>query len=49
VVSVKDKVIEIEKTDAFDGTPILDIKPFIPGDDTAEDAKVAEWLNRSGR
>lgn len=49
IVSVKDNVIEIEKTDAFDGTPILDIKPFIPGYDTAEDAKVAEWLKKSGR
>jgi len=49
IVSIKDNVIEIEKTDAFDGTPILDIKPFIPGYDTAEDAKVAQWLKKSGR
>ena len=38
-------MIEIEKTDAFDGTPVLDIKPFIPGYDTADDAngrRVAE-------
>lgn len=43
IVSIKDNVIEIEKTDAFDGTPILDIKPFIPGYDTTEDAKVPGW------
>jgi tRNA-Thr(GGU) m(6)t(6)A37 methyltransferase TsaA len=49
IVSIKDNVIEIEKTDAFDGTPVVDIKPFIPGYDTAEDAKVAEWLKKSGR
>lgn len=49
IVSIKGNVIEIEKTDAFDGTPILDIKPFIPGYDTAEDATVAEWLRKSGR
>ena len=47
VVAVKDNVIEIEKTDAFDGTPVLDIKPFIPGYDTVEDAKVPEWLERA--
>ena len=47
VVAVKDNVIEIEKTDAFDGTPVLDIKPFIPGYDTADDAKVPEWLKRA--
>ena len=47
VVAVRDNVIEIEKTDAFDGTPVLDIKPFIPGYDTADDAKVPEWLERA--
>ncbi|TWT76467.1 putative tRNA (adenine(37)-N6)-methyltransferase [Planctomycetes bacterium CA13] len=44
IVSIKANVIEIERTDAFDGTPILDIKPFIPGYDTAEEATVATWL-----
>ncbi len=48
IVSIKDNVIEIEKTDAFDGTPILDIKPFIPGD-AAEDARFPEWLKKRGR
>jgi len=44
VVAVKDNVVEIDKTDAFDGTPVLDIKPFLPGYDTAEDAKMPDWL-----
>ncbi|TWU44139.1 putative tRNA (adenine(37)-N6)-methyltransferase [Novipirellula aureliae] len=48
IVSIKDNVIEIEKTDAFDGTPILDIKPFVPGYDSVEDAKVAERLGKTG-
>jgi len=43
VVSVKDNAVEIDKTDAFDGTPVLDIKPFLPGYDTADDAKVPGW------
>jgi len=43
IVSIKDNTIEIESTDAFDGTPVLDIKPFLPGYDTAEDAKVPDW------
>jgi len=47
VVSVKDNVIEIEKTDAFDGTPVLDIKPFIPGYDSTPDAVVPDWLERA--
>lgn len=44
LVSVKDNVIEIEKTDAFDGTPVLDLKPFIPGYDSADDATQPDWL-----
>ena len=46
-VAVKGNVIEIEKTDAFDGTPVLDIKPFIPGYDSAPDAKMPDWLERA--
>lgn len=43
VLAVKDNVVEIDKTDAFDGTPVLDIKPFLPGYDTADEAKVPGW------
>jgi len=46
VVAVKENMIEIEKTDAFDGTPVLDIKPYLPGYDTTEDAKVPDWVGR---
>ncbi len=46
LVSVKGNVIEIENTDAFDGTPVLDIKPFIPGYDSTTEARVPEWLKR---
>ena len=49
VVAVKDNVVEIDKTDAFDGTPVLDIKPFLPGYDSVEDAKVPEWARSSER
>jgi tRNA-Thr(GGU) m(6)t(6)A37 methyltransferase TsaA len=47
VVAVKGNVVELEKIDAFDDTPVLDIKPFIPGYDTAEDAKMPEWLQKA--
>jgi len=45
IVSVKDNVVELERIDAFDGTPVLDIKPYIPGYDSAE-ATVPEWIKR---
>ena len=44
VVSVKENVVRIEKIDAFPGTPVLDIKPFIPGYDSMPDARVPEWV-----
>ncbi len=47
LVSVEDNVIEIEKTDAFDGTAVLDIKPYIPGYDSTPDATVPDWLDRA--
>jgi tRNA-Thr(GGU) m(6)t(6)A37 methyltransferase TsaA len=47
IVSVKENVVEVEKIDAFDDTPVIDIKPYLPGYDTADDAKVPEWLKRA--
>jgi tRNA-Thr(GGU) m(6)t(6)A37 methyltransferase TsaA len=43
VVSVKDNVVEVEKIDAFEGTPVLDIKPYAPGQDSAQDVRVPDW------
>ena len=45
VVSIKDNVVHVDKIEAFDRTPVLDMKPFIPGYDTARDAKLPDWLN----
>ena len=44
IISVKENIIEIDKTDAFDGTPVLDIKPFVPGYDSVSDATGPKWL-----
>jgi tRNA-Thr(GGU) m(6)t(6)A37 methyltransferase TsaA len=43
IVSVKENVVEVERIDAFADTPVLDMKPFIPGYDTA-DATVPDWV-----
>jgi len=43
IISVKNNVVEIEKIDAFTDTPILDLKPYIPGTDFAE-GSVPNWL-----
>jgi tRNA (Thr-GGU) A37 N-methylase len=34
-------VVEVERIDAFEGTPVLDIKPYAPGQDSG--VKVPEW------
>ena len=43
IVSVKDNVIEVEKIDAFEGTPVLDLKPYAPGQDSASEVKAPQW------
>ncbi|MCS7238268.1 MAG: tRNA (N6-threonylcarbamoyladenosine(37)-N6)-methyltransferase TrmO [Thermoguttaceae bacterium] len=43
VLKVEAGVIEIGDIDALDGTPILDIKPFVPGTDCAQDVRVPAW------
>ena len=37
-------ILKVEGLDAIDGTPIIDIKPYIPGYDSATDAKVPPWI-----
>jgi tRNA (adenine37-N6)-methyltransferase len=40
--------IVVEEIDAFDGTPVVDIKPYIPAIDSVPDAVVPEWNKRLG-
>ena len=43
IISVKENVVEIDKIDAYTDTPILDLKPYVPGTDRAE-GFVPNWL-----
>jgi len=45
LLGVEGNVVTVRGLDAFDGTPVLDIKPFDYWD-TAEDATVPEWWMR---
>ncbi|MCK4566953.1 MAG: SAM-dependent methyltransferase, partial [Candidatus Thorarchaeota archaeon] len=38
------KRIEIDHMDANDGTPLIDIKPYLPSSDRVDKAKVAPWF-----
>jgi tRNA-Thr(GGU) m(6)t(6)A37 methyltransferase TsaA len=37
-------VLKVKGLDAIDGTPVIDIKPYLPGYDSATDAKVPPWM-----
>lgn len=36
-------ILKVKGLDAVDGTPVIDIKPYIPGYDSADDAKAPRW------
>ena len=46
IIKVEGNVVEVADLDARDGTPILDLKPYIPGGDAIPEAVTPEWLKR---
>jgi len=47
ILSVEGGVVTIDKIDAFDGTPVLDLKPHIPPIDTpTKGVRVPDWLKK---
>jgi tRNA (Thr-GGU) A37 N-methylase len=47
IVKVKGNVVEVTDLDARDGSPILDLKPYIPQGDAIPAARTPAWLKRS--
>jgi tRNA-Thr(GGU) m(6)t(6)A37 methyltransferase TsaA len=43
----RDNVLRVRGLDAIDGTPVIDIKPYIPGLDSVDDARVPRWMTKS--
>jgi tRNA-Thr(GGU) m(6)t(6)A37 methyltransferase TsaA len=43
-VDVEQGIVVLPWIDAFDGSPVLDLKPYIPISDRVRDYKVADWL-----
>ena len=41
--SVGDAIVEVEGLDLVDGTPVLDIKPYIAAYDSEPDAMLPDW------
>ncbi len=47
IVSIEGRVVTVEDIDAFDGTPILDLKPYSPGPDQARgEVRAPEWARK---
>ncbi len=45
IISVEDTVIRIDDIDAFDRTPVIDVKPYIPYmHSKTDEIKVPEWI-----
>jgi len=44
LISIRDNVLTVRGLDAMDGTPVLDIKPYIPAFDRVDDARTPPWV-----
>jgi tRNA-Thr(GGU) m(6)t(6)A37 methyltransferase TsaA len=43
ILSINENIINIDKIDAFNGSPVVDIKPYIPRIDSVSDAVTPGW------
>ncbi len=39
--------LKVRGLDAIDGTPVIDIKPYIPGIDAVDKARVPPWMKKN--
>jgi len=44
ILSIHGGSIEIEDIDAFDGTPVIDLKCYIPGSVGEKDVRLPDWV-----
>ncbi len=47
ILSVDGGSVSIDRIDAFDDTPVIDIKPYIPATDSVPDASVPSWRTKA--
>jgi tRNA-Thr(GGU) m(6)t(6)A37 methyltransferase TsaA len=48
LLGVENNILSIENVDMMDGTPLLDIKPYVPDFDTYENTSVG-WVKQSAK
>jgi len=44
LLGIEGNIIKVRGLDALDGTPVLDIKPYMPPFDRMENVKMPEWV-----
>ncbi len=44
LLGVKGNVLRVKGLDAIDGTPVLDVKPYIPTFDSVSEATMPDWV-----
>ena len=44
ILSIRGNTIRIDKIDAFDGSPVIDIKGFIPSRVSKSDIRLPDWV-----
>ncbi|MFC1942959.1 tRNA (N6-threonylcarbamoyladenosine(37)-N6)-methyltransferase TrmO [Chloroflexota bacterium] len=43
LLQLRGNILRVKGLDALNGTPVIDIKPYIPGYDSVDDAEVPHW------
>jgi len=46
LIERKENIIKVKGLDILDDTPIIDVKPYWPHYDKAEDEKIPDWVNK---
>ncbi len=46
LIQVRGNTLTVRGLDAIDGTPVLDIKPYVPAFDTRHNPVVPEWIKK---
>ena len=46
LLGIEDNIVRVRGLDALDGTPVLDIKPYMPPFDRVDDVSMPPWVGR---
>ena len=46
IIAIKENLIEIEQIDAIDGSPVIDIKCYIPASVEDKDVRLPDWIGQ---